>query len=210
MNKAKQWRISRYIWSKLVVRDSDITIFVQIRLTQQWSSFSRMILWWSDCSASMIVLLQLTSNVKWIVCDEKKKGLSKLLRQLYISSYIEKCHIQHTNELHKSPRHHKWQRSECGWKCFNLCTHRETITSCWSVFNNWSYVDSLGLHACKRVAWRTGMNLFLWCGLVLFRLDETTHICVHNDIYIHIENTGHNEVISFDLLWAKAKKRVCT
>ena len=77
------------------------------------------------------------------------------------------------------------------------------LTSCWLIFNNWSYVDSLGLHACKRVAWRTGMNLFLWCGLVLFRLDETTHICVHSDIYIHIQNTGHNEVISFDLLWNK-------
>ena len=52
------------------------------------------------------------------------------------------------------------------------------LTSCWSVFNNWSYVDSLGLNACKWVALKTGMNLFLWCGLVLFRLDETTNINV--------------------------------
>jgi hypothetical protein len=32
--------------------------------------------------------------------------------------------------------------------------------------------------------------------LVLFRLDETTNICIYKT---HI-NTGHNEVISFDLL----------
>ena len=77
--------------------------------------------------------------------------------------------------------------------------HIYKLTSCWSVFNNWSYVDSLGLNACKWVALRTGMNLFLWYGLVLFRLDETTNIY----IIIYIINTGHNEVISFDLLWKK-------
>ena len=98
--------------------------------------------------------------------------------------------------------HHKWQRNECGWKCFNLCIYTYKLTSCWSVFNNWSYVDSLGLNACKWVALKTGMNLFLWCGLVLFRLDETTNIYL---IHIYIENTGHNEVISFDLLWKEAK-----
>ena len=53
--------------------------------------------------------------------------------------------------------------------------HIYKLTYCWSVFNNWSYVNSLGLNACKWVALRTGMNLFLWCGLVLFRLDETTN-----------------------------------
>ena len=111
-NKAKHWRISLYIWSKLITLDSDITIFVQIRLTQQWSSFSRMILWWSDCSASMIVLLQLTSNVKWIVYDEKK-SLSKLLRQLDISSYIEISHSTHERIAHISKTSQmakKWMR----------------------------------------------------------------------------------------------------
>ena len=53
--------------------------------------------------------------------------------------------------------------------------HIYKLTYCWSVFNKWSYVNSLGLNACKWVALRTGMNLFLWCGLVLFRLDETTN-----------------------------------
>lgn len=81
------------------------------------------------------------------------------------------------------------------------------LTSCWLIFNNWSYVDSLGLNACKWVALRTGMNLFLWYGLVLFRLDETTYMymnIVYSISYIHIYiNTGHNEVISFDLLWNK-------
>lgn len=131
---------------------------------------------------------------------KKKKSLSKLLRQLFKSSYITII----TNELIASQIHHKWQRSECGWKCFNLRTQIYKLTSCWSVFYNWSYVDSLGLNACKWVALRTGMNLFLWCGLVLFRLDETTHIythiyriitlvimkwfhltCCEKDIYIH-------------------------
>ena len=81
MNKRKHRRISRYIWNKLNVCDSDITFFVQIRLAQQWSSFSRMMLWWSDCSASITVLIQLCSNVKNLYMM-KKKSLSKLLRQL--------------------------------------------------------------------------------------------------------------------------------
>lgn len=59
----KHGRMCCYIWNKLVVHESDITIFVQIPLTHQWSSFSRMILWWSDCSASASVFVQLTSNV---------------------------------------------------------------------------------------------------------------------------------------------------
>jgi len=52
----------------------------------------------------------------------------------------------------------KWMRL----KMFQLMhTHTYKLTSCWSVFNNWSYVDSLGLNACKWVALRTGMILFL-------------------------------------------------
>lgn len=170
----KDWLVSCYIWDKLVVCDSDITFFVQIRLTQQWSSFSRMMLWWSDCSASTTVFVQLTSNVKDIIYDENKTSLSKLLRQLFEWSYINISHKRNEQIAYK--KHHKWQRSECGWKCFNLRTHIYKGTSCWSVFNNWSYVDGLGLNACKWVVLRTGMNLFLWYGLVLFRLDETTII----------------------------------
>jgi hypothetical protein len=55
---------------------------------------------------------------------------------------------------------------------------------CWSVDHDWSYVDSLGLNACTWVAWRTGMNLYSWCGFVLFRLDETTSIKTR--IYAHV------------------------
>ena len=62
-----------YIWNKVLVCEYGITIVVQIRLTHQWSSFSRMILWWSDGSASMTVLKQLCSNMKSIVYDGKKK-----------------------------------------------------------------------------------------------------------------------------------------
>ena len=43
------------IWNKLIVCESDKRFFVQIRLAYQWSCFSRMILWWSNCSASMTV-----------------------------------------------------------------------------------------------------------------------------------------------------------
>ena len=65
----------------------------------------------------------------------------------------------------------KWMRLK-----MSQLTHTHNLVSCWLVFNNWSYVDSLGLNACKWVALITGMNLFLWCGLVLFRLDETTNL----------------------------------
>jgi len=64
MNKQKHWPISRYNYNKLLVCESDITIFVQIRLTEEWSCFSRMMLWWSVGSASTVVLIQCISNVK--------------------------------------------------------------------------------------------------------------------------------------------------
>ena len=57
-------------------------------------------------------------------------------------------------------------------KMFQLMhTYIYKLTSCWLIFNNWSYVDSLGLNACKWVALRTGMNLFLmmWVGFVSSR-----------------------------------------
>ena len=112
----------------------------------------------------------------------KKKSLTKLLRWLSNSSYI--LYRVKYEWIAWKFKHHKWQRSECGWKCFNLRTHILT-NNCWLVFNNWSYVDSLGLNACNWVALRTGMNLFLWYGLVLFRLDETTNICIQIHIYLY-------------------------
>ena len=158
-----------------------------------------MILWWSDCSASTTVLLQLTSSVK-MNCIWWEKKVCRSCFGNFLMLVIYRKITWKTNELHRHCRHHhhNWQRSECGWKCFNICTrYIEKLTSCWSVFHDWSYVDSLGLNACTWVVWRTGMNLFLWCGLVLFRLDETTRYIREN------ENTGHNEVISFDLLWTE-------
>lgn len=107
----------------------------------------------------------------------------------------------HENEWIDETKHHKWQRSECGWKCFNSRTHILS-NNCWSVLCDWSCVDSLGLNACKWVALITGMNLFPCCGLVLFRLDETTNINAYIPYVCRWwKNTGHNEVISFDLLW---------
>ena len=99
-------------------------------------------------------------------------------------------------------RHHKWQRRECGWECFNL---RTQIISCWSVSTT-GHAESLGLNACKWVALKN-RNASIWCGLVLFRLDETTNkhtyrllrLCAMTPV--ETQNTGHDEVISFDLLW---------
>lgn len=72
-------------------------------------------------------------------------------------------------------------------------------------FYNWSYAESLGLNACKRVALITGMHLYIWCGFVLFRLDETTNKNIYRLLRSRNDdkskNTGHDEVISFDLLW---------
>jgi hypothetical protein len=123
---------------------------------------------------------------KWIVCDYKKKFVEAASSTFDMIIWIS--HKRRTNHI-KKKKHHKWQRNECGWKCFNLRTHN--LVSCWSVFNNWSYVDSLGLNACKWVALITGMNLFLWCGLVLFRLDETTNIYIHTYICMNIKINKH-------------------
>ena len=57
-------------------------------------------------------------------------------------------------------------------KIFQLMHTHTYITYCWSVYNTWSYVNSLGLNACKRVVFRRrGMNLFLmiWVGFVSSR-----------------------------------------
>lgn len=116
---------------------------------------------------------------------KRRQRLSKLLRQRFYVGIIIIIYISHekTNELQiksTSQMAKKWMRL----KMFQLThTYRELLTSCWSICNNWSYVDSLGLNACKWVVWKTGMNLFLWCGLVLFRLDETTNIDIDLSIW---------------------------
>ena len=110
LNKRIDWPISRYIWYSVSSGESYIETFVQIRLTQQWSSFSRMILWWSDCSASMIVYTQLFSNVILLVYDEKK-SLSKLLRQLLKKSYMNVWHENERFAYNKtSQMAKKWMR----------------------------------------------------------------------------------------------------
>ena len=120
LNQQKVWLNFGYICSKLKVDESRITKVVHIRLTQQWSSFSRMMLWWSDCSASTAVLMQLNSNVKYILYDYKKE----VCRSCFVNFLNKSYEISHENEeITLKKKHHKWQRSECGWKCFNLCTH---------------------------------------------------------------------------------------
>ena len=125
MNKQKHWPISRYIWSKLVVCESRITIFVQIRFTQQWSSFSRMILWWSECSVTITVFLQLSSNVIDVLYDEKKKFVEAASSTFFWNNHIWISHENEwiANKQKKKEIHHKWQRNECGWKCFNICIY---------------------------------------------------------------------------------------
>ena len=44
---------------KLVITNSDITFFAWTRATQQWSCRTMLMLWWSVCSASVAVLMQL-------------------------------------------------------------------------------------------------------------------------------------------------------
>lgn len=46
--------------------------------------------------------------------------------------------------------------------------------------------NRLGLNASIRVALRTGMFLIVKCGLVLFRLDETTLVIVYIFVYENV------------------------
>lgn len=138
-------------------------------------------LWWSvDSANSCCFYAQLYSNVI-INRDDSEWKLFEAASSTFMM-IRSMCHMT-KRILSDIPReHHNWQRCECGWKCFNLCTNNTSITSCWSACSAWSDDACLGLNACKRVVERTGMYLFLWCGLVLFRLDETTHISFHMHI----------------------------
>ena len=136
MNKQKDCRISRSIWNKLYVLDPYRRIFVQIRLTQQWSSFSMMILWWSDCLASTTVFLQSISNVK-IDCIWWKK---KVCRSCFVNFSNNHIWISHKNER-IAQRKDITNGKEVN-AVENVSTYAHTyiykLTSCWSVFNNWS------------------------------------------------------------------------
>ena len=137
------------------------------------------------CDEAIVRLVQLCFY-SWLAMWKKlymmkKKSLSKLLRRLFKWSYINITY-KRTNCIKKkytSQMAKKWMRLKM-FQLTHIYIYIYKLTSCWSVVNNWSYVDSLGLNACKWVALRTGMNLFLWCGLVLFRLDETTNICIQH------------------------------
>lgn len=98
----------------------------------------------------------------------------------------------------------KWMRL----KMFQLM-HTSSLVSCWSVSTSWSYVDRLGLHACKWVASRTGMSLFPDVGWFCF-VSMKQRISLHTSSAMYVNdriNTGHNEVISFDLLWNRRRRR---
>ena len=98
----------------------------------------------------------------------------------------------------------KWMRL----KMFQLM-HTSSLVSCWSVSTNWSYVDRLGLHACKWVASRTGMYLFHDVGWFCFvSMKQRISLHTYSSMYVNDRiNTGHNEVISFDLLWKRSRRR---
>lgn len=98
----------------------------------------------------------------------------------------------------------KWMRL----KMFQLM-HTSSLVSCWSVSTSWSYVDRLGLHACKWVASRTGMYLFHDVGWFCFvSMKQRISLRTYSSMYVNDRiNTGHNEVISFDLLWNRRRKR---
>ena len=69
---------------------------------------------------------------------------------------------------------------------------------------SWSNAESLGLNACKRVALRTGMHLYdvgLFCFVSMKqRIKAHADDCVSYARTSVKANTGHDEVISFDLL----------
>ena len=116
----------RSVVDKSGICDPDIAVFVLTLSTEQWSCFSRMMLWWSGCSAGTVVLMQLTSNVKssymilW-------KSSSKLLWLLSTGL----CLIWHTTNS---------MQSECitNGKEVNAVenastyAHTSSLASCWS------------------------------------------------------------------------------
>ena len=96
--------------NKLRVCHSGITFFVQIRLTHQWSSFSRMMLWWSDCSASITVFIQLISNVNKLYMMKKKlvEAASATFHIIiYEISYKKRTNCNKSNTSQKAK---KWMR----------------------------------------------------------------------------------------------------
>ena len=111
-----------------LVCDLDIAVFVLTLLTEQWSCFSRMMLWWSGCSASAVVLMQFTGNVKsshTIVWKSSSKLLWLLSTRLYLilhttSSSQSEC-ITNGNEVNAVE---------------NASTHARTssLAYCWSTF----------------------------------------------------------------------------
>jgi hypothetical protein len=106
---------------KLVVIGPGRTIFALVWLTGQWSCRSTLMLWWSDSSANTAVLMQLYSSVNMLyVCI-----VVYVVRSCFVDYHYIRMYGSHdpTNSISHIIEHHKWQRSECGWKCFNLCTN---------------------------------------------------------------------------------------
>ena len=134
---------------KLVVIEPGIRIFALVWLTVQWSCRSMLMLWWSDSSASTVVLMQCIAvwTCYMYVLEWKlfEAASSIFMINIYVCSHDKRIFISHVI------KHHKWQWSECGWKCFNICTNNFDNTSCWLTLCGWSVDACLGLNACKRV-----------------------------------------------------------
>ena len=147
---SKKFVISTFAWeSKLVVVEPDIWLFALVCLTVQWSCRSMLMLWWSDSSAKTTVLMQWYSSVNIYMCVLQWKLLeaasSTFITIVHVVCMTKRISISHVI------KHHNWQRSECGWKCFNICTNNFDNTSCWLTLCGWSVDACLGLNACKRV-----------------------------------------------------------
>jgi len=118
----QKWCTCIFAWDcKLVIIELGRTIFALVWLTVQWSCRSMLMLWWSDSSANTVVLMQCIAvwTCYMYVLEWKlfEAASSTFMIIVYVCLHDKRIFISHRI------KHHKWQWSECGWKCFNICTN---------------------------------------------------------------------------------------
>ena len=141
---------------------------VPVRLTEGWSCFSRMMLWWSDCSAAAVLMQLAMCNNKYVHTTYEtscvvERSLSKLLRQLWKwPSIYMRLHINENRKKYTSQMAKTWMRL----KMFQV-TYK-TI-SCWSVSTTGHMLKVWVLKCWNSVALEQGMHLYMWVGFVSSR-----------------------------------------
>jgi len=106
---------------------------VPVRLTEGWSCFSRMMLWWSDCSAAAVLMQLAMCNNKYVHITYEtscvvERSLSKLLRQLLkMTKYVHAfTHKRESQEIHIT-------NGKDVNAVENVSTYAHKTISCWSV-----------------------------------------------------------------------------